>query len=93
MKYILPTEKSFKDYTEQFVVTKNDVPKIVRNSTNTSVKLVLDGVKTTLTNILDKRDHIGKNYIPSRIQLKCQEDQQHKLHNPQIKADNYHMSH
>ena len=58
MEHIPPKGKTVKEYTEQFKVKKNDMPKIIGKTTYSSVKLLLDAVDTNLINMVDDRDII-----------------------------------
>ena len=64
MEYIPPKGKTLEEFTEQFVVKKNDVPSIRGKPTYSSCKPVLDAVEMNLINMLDPRDNIwGKLHL------------------------------
>mmetsp|Transcript_48965 Transcript_48965/g.55453 ORF Transcript_48965/g.55453 Transcript_48965/m.55453 type:complete len:98 (+) Transcript_48965:267-560(+) len=66
MKSIPTTRKSIKEYTDEFEVKKNDVPKVIGKPTYTTVKPVLDAVDKNLIGMKDDRDDIyGKLHLVS----------------------------
>ena len=66
MEHIPPKGRSVEEYTEQFVVKKDDMPRIRGNPNYLTCKPVLDRVKTNLINMLNPRDNTwGKLHIVS----------------------------
>ena len=68
MEHIPPKGKSVEEYTEKFVVKKDDVLGIRGKPNYSSCKPVLDQVEMNLINMLDPRDNIwGKLHTVSSI--------------------------
>ena len=64
MEHIPPKGKTSEEFTDQFVVKKNDVPSIRGKPTYPSCKPILDAVEMNLINMLDPRDNIwGKLHL------------------------------
>ena len=62
MEHIPPKGKSVEAYTEDFVMKKNDVPKISGKPTFTTVKPLLDAVDRNLIGMLDDKTSFTENY-------------------------------
>ena len=58
MEHIPPKGKSLEAFTEDFVIKKNDVPKVSREPTYITMKPVLDVVDKNLIGMLYDQDNI-----------------------------------
>ena len=69
MEHIPPKGTTSEEFTDQFVVKKNDVQSIRGKPTYTSCKPILDAVEMNLINMLDPRDNIwGKLHLVANTQ-------------------------
>lgn len=58
MEHVWPNSKSVTEFTNQFKVKRNDVPRIMRKSTYSFCKPMLDAVGMDLINMEDPRVNI-----------------------------------
>ena len=67
MSYLEPiptTGKSIKSYTDEFVVKKNDIPKIMGKLTFTTMKPLLEGIVKNLISMYDPKNPLyGKLHL------------------------------
>ena len=79
MEHVRPRGKSVVEFTDQFKVKRNNVPKVMGKPTYSLCKPVLDATETNLINMEDPRDNIWKNSTLSPIQVNYLADQLNKL--------------